>query len=196
MTSGYQAVIDACVLVNFALRETLLRLAGPPLLYLPRWSHDIITETTRTLEQKLDYNSMQTTALVDKLHLHFEDAWVIGYESFIPAMLNHPKDRHVLAAAIKTGAQAIVTFNLKDFPEDVLEKWDIRAQHPDNFLLDQYHLAPDEVVRRVRVQASCVPGGLDRLFSIHEQTVPKFVDMIRQHTSYATPVLTVTSAIQ
>ena len=53
MSSGYQAVLDACVLVNAALRDTLLRLAEPPHLYLPRWSAEILLETTRTLEGKL-----------------------------------------------------------------------------------------------------------------------------------------------
>jgi hypothetical protein len=53
MTSGYQVVLDACVLVNAALRDTLLRLAEPPHLYLPRWSKDIILETVRTLEMSL-----------------------------------------------------------------------------------------------------------------------------------------------
>jgi hypothetical protein len=50
MISGYQVVLDACVLVNAALRDTLLRLAEPPHLYLPRWSHDIMLETERTVE--------------------------------------------------------------------------------------------------------------------------------------------------
>lgn len=31
-------------------------------------------------------------------------------------MNNHPKDRHVLAAAVRTGAQTIVTFNIKTVP--------------------------------------------------------------------------------
>ena len=36
MTSGYEVILDDCVLVNAALRHTLLRLAEPPHLYLPR----------------------------------------------------------------------------------------------------------------------------------------------------------------
>jgi hypothetical protein len=43
-------------------------------------------------------------------------------------MTNHPKDRHVLAAAVRTGAQTIVTFNLKDLPEAVLAPWNMEAQ--------------------------------------------------------------------
>jgi hypothetical protein len=36
----------------------------------------------------------------------------------------------VLAAAIHCGAQEIVTFNLRDFPETVLRPYGIRAIHP------------------------------------------------------------------
>jgi len=98
MTSGYQVVLDACVLVNAALRDTLLRLAEPPHLYLPRWSKDIILETRRTLETKLGVTPAQAAHLVRELELHFADAWIEGYEPLIAVMTNHPKDRHVLAA--------------------------------------------------------------------------------------------------
>jgi hypothetical protein len=93
---------------QWALRDTLLRLAEPPCsLYLPRWSKDIIEETRRTLEDKLDLTSAQTAHLFHQLQIHFADAWVEGYDRFISAMANHPKDRHVLAAAVVCGAQTI-----------------------------------------------------------------------------------------
>jgi hypothetical protein len=43
----------------------------------------------------------------------------------------------VLAAAIKAGAQAIVTANLKHFPAAALRQWDVEAKSPDDFVLDQ-----------------------------------------------------------
>jgi hypothetical protein len=48
--------------------------------------------------------------------------------------LPDPDDRHVLAAAVKTGAQVIVTSNTKDFPQTALEQYGIEAQHPDVFV--------------------------------------------------------------
>ena len=179
---GYQVILDACVLVNAALRDTLLRIAEPPRLYLPRWSEDIMVETTRALETKLGVTQEQTAHLVGELRKHFEDAWVEGYEPFIPIMANHPKDRHVLAAAVRCGAQTIVTLNLKDFPEAALSPWDVVAQSPDEFLVHQYHLAPEVVAQKLHEQ-SARHGGMERLLTIHSKIAPEFVALIRQHSA-------------
>lgn len=55
-------------------------------------------------------------------------------------MNNHYKDRHVLAAAVRERAEVIVTTNLKHFPDDALKPYQIKALHPDDFLLDQLDL--------------------------------------------------------
>ena len=65
------------------------------------------------------------------------DALVTGYEDLIPALtLPDPDDRHVLAAAIRCGASAIVTFNEKYFPTDALSKYGVHTRHPDDFIMD------------------------------------------------------------
>ena len=184
MTSGYQVVLDACVLVNAALRDTLLRLAEPPHLYLPRWSKDIVLETVRTLETKLNVTPAQTAYLVHELELHFADAWVEDYEPLISTMTNHPKDRHVLAAAVRAGAQTVVTFNLRDFPNSALAPWDVIAQSPDDFLIHQYHLDPDVVVQKLQEQGER-RGGIARLLEIHSRTAPGFAGLISEHISQA-----------
>lgn len=181
MTSGYQAVIDACVLVNAALRDTLLRLAEPPHLYRPRWSSEIIQETVRTLQTKLGVTPAQSAHLLEELQTHFGDSYVEGYESLIPSMENEPKDRHVLAAAVRTNAQTIVTFNLRHFPESALAKWNVLAQSPDDFLVHQFYLDQPVVVGKLLEQAADLrEGGLERLLSVHQRTVPGFTSLIRQ----------------
>jgi len=45
MTGTPAVVLDACVLANFSLCDTLLRLAEPPRLFEPKWSEEIIRET-------------------------------------------------------------------------------------------------------------------------------------------------------
>jgi hypothetical protein len=63
------------------------------------------------------------------------DCLVTGYDDVIDSLtLPAADDRHVLAAAIRAGAEVIVTYNLKDFPAETLAKFGIEAQHPDDFL--------------------------------------------------------------
>src|SRR5450432_2346246 len=110
MTGTLLVVLDACVLANFSLCDTLLRLAEPPRLFEPKWSDEIIRETTRTLELKLGWPSSLTAHLEVELRAHFSEAWISGYESLIPWMTNDEKDRHAAAAAIYGEAQGILTF--------------------------------------------------------------------------------------
>lgn len=79
---------------------------------------------------------------------------VDGYEELIAGLeLPDADDRHVLAAAIRAGAQTIVTANLSDFPAKVLLPYDVEAQHPDDFVLAQIDLAPGAVLNVLRAQA-------------------------------------------
>ena len=88
MTGTPLVVLDACVLATFSLCDTLLRLAEPPRLYEPKWSEEIIRETTRTLESKLGWPSFLTAHLEAELRAHFNEAWISGYEPLISQMTN------------------------------------------------------------------------------------------------------------
>jgi hypothetical protein len=66
---------------------------------------------------------------------------VSGYEHLIESIeCPDRNDRHVIAAAIHARADAIVTFNLKDFPENSLGKYNLEAIHPDEFINYQIDL--------------------------------------------------------
>src|ERR1019366_2112664 len=78
---------------------------------------------------------------------HAVDALLTGYQDLIPGLqLPDPDDRHVLAAAIRGHADVIVTMNLRDFPADTIGPFGIDAQHPDEFILYFFDLAPGLVV--------------------------------------------------
>lgn len=81
------------------------------------------------------------------------DCLVTGYEDLIDSLtLPDPDDRHVLGAAIRAGAQVIVTYNLADFPAETLARFDIEAQHLDDFLVGLLDLAPGAVCAAVKAQ--------------------------------------------
>jgi len=83
----------------------------------------------------------------------FPDALQTDLEPIIAQCTNDPKDRHVLAAAIKAEARVIVTFNQKHFATEHLEKWGIVAMNPNDFLLELYAKNPQAIGRQLDLAA-------------------------------------------
>jgi hypothetical protein len=168
-------VLDACVLANFALCDTLLRCAETPRLFEPKWSQEIIRETMRTLESKLGWPHTLAVHFQSELSANFADAFVNGYEHLLPEMTNDQKDRHVAAASVHCKAASIVTFNLRHFRSEYLSAWGVRALHPQTFLIDLYRQEPAVVMAKLERQAADRSRTLTRLLEILSATAPDFV---------------------
>ena len=178
MTGTLPVVLDACVLTNFSLCDTLLRLAEPPRLFDPKWSEDIIRETTSTLESKLGWPISLTAYFESELRSHFSEAWISGYEPLIPQMANDKKDRHVLAAAVHGEARIIVTFNLRHFRSEHLEPWGVRALHPEVLLIEIFHQERARVMTKLNQQAADRGRTLRQLLDILGASVPAFAAIV------------------
>ena len=101
-------------------------------------------------------------------------------------MKNDEKDRHVAAAAVRCGAQVIVTSNLRDFKE---LPDDIEAQTPDEFLCNLLDLDPDGIVALLKDQAASLkkpPRSYEELLEGLAKLVPDFVAAVREQI-HATP---------
>lgn len=146
-------VYDACVLFSAQLRDLLMRLTLADLC-AARWTEEILDEWSKNLIEK---NPSITAASVTRcralMNHHAADALVAGYEHQISRLtLPDPSDHHVLAAAIQCEAKFIVTFNLKDFPDDVLSQHGVEAIHPDEFLLRLLQRALPATCEALRLQ--------------------------------------------
>lgn len=103
---------------------------------LLKWSHNIFHEWIEVMKRK-GVSEKEALKRAKKMNLAFPDALVQNYEPLIETLtLPDKNDRHVLAAAIKTNANLIVTNNLKDFPKGYLASFGLTAKCPDDFFTD------------------------------------------------------------
>ena len=151
--SPYPVVLDACVLYPSLLRDLLMYL-GLTGLYQPKWSATIEDEWQRNLiKDRPDLDSDQIRHTGELMNRALPDAMVRGFEPLVANMdLPDVDDRHVVAAAICSDAEIIVTFNLKDFPQQYLDNFSIEAVHPDDFITDLFDLNQALVLAAVNKQ--------------------------------------------
>ena len=155
--ANFVAIYDACVLYPAPLRDLLVRLALTG-LFRAKWSAQIHDEWCRSvLTHRPDLTSEQLQRTRDLMDRTVPDALVTGHEGLVEHLqLPDPDDRHVLAAAIRSQAGVIVTFNLKDFPAEALAPYNLEAQHPDEFIAHQFDLSNSAVVAAVRDQRAAL----------------------------------------
>jgi hypothetical protein len=144
-----RVVLDSCVLYPPGLRNLFMWLAVEE-AYVPKWTDDIHEEWIRNVleddARKNDpprltrANLERTRQLMDR---SASRSLVTGYQKWIPTLsLPDDGDRHVLAAAVESESDAIVTFNLRHFPSAALESYGIEAVSPDDFLSELYDADP------------------------------------------------------
>lgn len=151
---AFVVVYDACVLHPAPVRDLLVRIANTGIVRA-RWSERILDECFASiLERRSDLDAAMLARTRTLMCDAVPDCIVSGFEHLEAGIdLPDPGDAHVLAAAVRAGAQAIVTFNLKHFPDHLLERYDVEAKHPDEFVLDSIDLAPAAIARCVTEQA-------------------------------------------
>lgn len=172
------AVLDTCVLAPMPLCDTLLRLAEDPAFYIPKWSSDILRELRATLE-RMGYTPAQVERRIAAMESAFEDASVAGYECLVGAMTNDPKDRHVLAAAVRCGAHAIITHNVKHFRPETAKPYDLDILTPDDFLVHQFHFNDELLREKLASQAAARKVSLDALLDRLQRFAPNCVRLLR-----------------
>ena len=125
-------------------------------MYRIVWTEDILEAVRRTLVVDLAKTEDQADKRIAVMKKAFPDALVTQHTALISAMTNDSKDRHVLAAAVVSGAQVIVTSNLSDFPSESLGPFFVEAQSPDQFLTHLLDLDRERVGEILSQQAQAL----------------------------------------
>jgi predicted nucleic acid-binding protein len=180
----FVVVLDANVLFPFRKRDVLLSFYAAG-MFRARWSQEILDEWVRNLLEMKPHLKDSVNSQLVAMQEHFPESLVQNFEPLIASLtLPDPKDRHVLAAAIKCGAQHIVTENLRDFPQAILEPIGIEAIDADEFLSRTFELYPGEaigVLRKVREGYRNPPYSQSAfLMDLTARGLPKLASRARQ----------------
>lgn len=151
MHSHFAVVFDACVFYPVLIRDVLMQLATTS-LFRARWTEEIHREWIENLAaNRPDIPRDKLNKLRELIDGAVLDCLVTGYEPLVDGLtLPDPKDRHVLAAAIRCNAAVIVTTNLRHFPDGALRPLGVTAQHPDEFIMHLIDLDPGAVCHAIK----------------------------------------------
>ena len=173
------AVLDACALVPIRLATTLLWLAESG-LFQSLWSEQILDEVCRTLP-KVGVPPEDARRRIAMMREAFDaEALVDEFDDLIDEMACDPKDRHVLAAAVRGGADTVVTFNLKDFPDEGAATHGIEILHPDSFLIGLLGGHAETVVSALERETAAFqhpPQTVTEVLASLTATVPMFANL-------------------
>ncbi|MGX9354227.1 RSP_2648 family PIN domain-containing protein [Roseobacteraceae bacterium S113] len=154
-------LLDACVLYPTVMREVLLGAARAG-FYAPVWSARLLEEWRRAALKLGPEGAAQAAseiALVKAAWPNAETSWAPSLEARL--WLPDPNDTHVLAAAIASSADGIVTVNAKDFPRHILAEEGLSRNDPDALLAGFCAADPTAigaVAEAVRAQAEALSG--------------------------------------
>jgi PIN domain len=156
-------------------------------LFKAKWTETIHEEWIRNvLKDRRDITADQLSRTKSLMITALMDSMVEGYQTLIPTLtLPDENDRHVLAAAIVSLSNVIVTFNLSDFPEASLARYDIEAVHPDDFILRHFGLNEAAIIRaaqRCRARLRNPPKSAEEyLQTLERQGLPGTAARLRQN---------------
>lgn len=156
-----RAVLDTCVIYPTVMREMLL---GAAKLghFEPIWSARILEEWARAARKLGPTGEVQARAEIALTQSHWpkaERAAQPGVEQRL--WLPDAADIHVLATAITSSSDAIITMNAKDFPRNILSDEGLIRQDPDTLLHGFWKADPQglsDTAHRVLAQANHLSG--------------------------------------
>ena len=158
-------------------------------LFKAHWTDQIHEEWIGALLRRGSFDRKRLYRVRELMDAHARDTKVTGYEDLIETLyLPDSNDRHVLAAAIRCNADAIVTFNQQDFPEEALAPYGIDVLHPDDFIFYQIDMAPSAcciALKDQRLALKNPPVDVTTfLATLQKQQLPQTVSKLKEFADF------------
>ncbi|MEU4389791.1 PIN domain-containing protein [Kribbella sp. NPDC023855] len=164
--------LDANVLRGQLTTDVVLSIAHTD-LYRPRWSAEVLDEVKRNRPEKV--TAERTDARFAQMAKAFPKAMVKNYEHLMPEMQADEKDKHVLAAAVRSGSDVLVTENVKDFHPPTAGLHAMKIQRTSEFLGRLVDEEPQLVIEamqtmvdRNRRPPQSIPELIDKMATLQE----------------------------
>lgn len=187
MRADFPVILDANVLAESSVSDLFFRLCEEPRLLIPRWTEMIWEETHRTWIDKLKWPKEIADSRIQAAKEAFPEAMVTDFEPFIERCENDPKDRHILAAAIRSHTETIVTMNARHFKPEHLKPWGVIATPPGEYLKVLYDLDEGVVVSVLHRMAEKRSYGIDQMLSRLSVSVPSFAQHVAKDLAIEIP---------
>ena len=134
--------LDTCVLYSETLCDLLLRMAEKDII-IPFWSSEILCELSSSVMRNTE--GINIDRRIKNMRDAFPSAEIFDYENYMDKVHSSEEDKHVMAAALASPCDTLVTFNTKDFPTDCAPDNDIQVCDTDIFLLQLLEEEPQRI---------------------------------------------------
>jgi predicted nucleic acid-binding protein len=179
--------LDANALVPIALADLLLRLAEEGFVE-PFWSQHVLDGALRAvLRQRPDLEFAKVERRFNAMRDAFPEAMIMT-DDLDPEDYKSPdpEDQWVIAAAVKSPADMIITRNLADFPESTLKQYRMSVQTADQLLLSILDDSEDTVIKvfhQMRSDMDNPPLSIpEMLNNLADAGVPEFSEAVSRLT--------------
>lgn len=143
--------VDTNILFPFSVMDVMLALTEDSIHEIV-WSERLLAEWERVIVREGRRSAGSAAAVAQAVRRFFADCEieVAAYGHLVDEMPgDDPDDRHHAAAAVAAGADALITWNLADFPAGDLAERGVQVIDPDSYLCGLYRELPQEVVETV-----------------------------------------------
>lgn len=169
------------------MREMVLASARAG-LFKPIWSARILEEWARAAIKLGPEGSVQARAEIALLRAAWPDAeWPESPGLNARLWLPDPNDIHVLATAVSSSADAIMTLNAKDFPRQTLAEEDLLRIDPDSYLHGLWQQNPailSQAAQTVLDEANRLSGNIWQMRSLLKKArLPRLAKALQDYST-------------